>query len=530
MRIRPAEATEDSQVTLRAPRRRGTDLVLLLAGAVCLVAGLLPAALVPVQHDDMVLLFADNAISSSAMDILDAKFTGTTDAGRTNFLSSTIDGLDNYLIWHASEALSVHPAVVERGVFFLWVFAAVGAAAYFARTATAAGRGVAREGPGAFSTAFFVVAAFVGGTAQIHSRWSNDPVVSYPTFGFGAAAVAFLYLAAVFRLVGRRDWGVGSAAFAGLAGIIAAFWYELEWPLFGVITFVLAIYAWRRRDLTRRTGAVWAASVLGPLLVLLAVRAFVGAQAGASPSTQVHVGLDSVVAFGRGVLGSLPGAAWPLSAHAIVDADEALPDLRFLLALTTFALALAGALAAVARSSDGAPLLGGPPSRVLEWRLAMAVVGLYLIAAIGLTVSTVKYSQELYRIGTVYTFYGPALVGTGLLFYGLLLRLQRASSMRRSTVAFGVLVVSGFLAVQGTLNWGLLDTQRRDMATAHRLVGLSNDPGAPRVERCRAAEEFASSEFPYYGYPSALMIEDLNTTRLRDHGEAFCSPAPVPQP
>jgi hypothetical protein len=486
-----------------------------------LFVGVLPVLLVPVQQDDLVFMLADNAASESYLGLIDSKFQQLLDLGRTNFLSAIGAGTHHFLIWHLGSATGLSLSTVEQILSFLWFAAATAAGAIFATAAFPRSSTASRAG--AFSAAFFVLAAVVAGTIQPHSRWSNDPAVSYPAWGFGSATLAFLYLAALFSSL--RCNRVTPQRLVGLAvlGLATVFWYEMNWVLLGAAMVAYSVIFITARHRRRRNLASFTALVIIPAVALITTRAYLLAHATSSyAGTEPHFGKDSIVAIGRGLWGSLPAAAWPLSAVATHQAGFLSLGWRpFASALALLiVVAMVVRMAWLRPDHTSAERVADVEPSWPAW-LPLVTVVLYWIGTVCVFALTAKYAQELYRLGTVYAFYAPALVVLGIMVFAVLRRWSRRLPDRRLLVLVAA-GTGGFVAVQCVLNWSLLDTQRSDMATASRLLSVADDPSATEQERCAAIRRFSASSFPFYAYPSDWMSSNLDILEQRRSGVAWC--------
>ena len=297
--VLPSQSTHTPVAAGRATSRNHTrdsrlSAFFLCAGLVVLFVGALPILLVPLQHDDLVFLLADNAGSSSYADIMESKFQQLIDLGRTNFLSSIGAGTHHYVIWHVGTNTGLSLQAVERTLFMFWLTSAVLAGTYFATSAF--GHRLAGPPRLRFATAFLVVASVVGLTLQSHSRWSNDPAVSYPAWGFGSAAIAFLYLGALVHAISAARIRLRDVAGLTIAGLVAVFWYEMNWVLLPVATLMLLWVISQAPRNERRAHLVTLVAGVGiPALALVVVRAYLLAHATQSYSgTQPHFGSDSL--------------------------------------------------------------------------------------------------------------------------------------------------------------------------------------------------------------------------------------------
>jgi hypothetical protein len=505
-------------------------LLLVCAGLLILFVGALPVLLVPIQQDDLVFMFADNASSPSYLGVLDGKFDQLISLGRTNFLSAIGAGTHHYLIWHVGTATGLSLQAVERILFLVWLTTAVLAGAYFATAAF--GHRLGQTPRERFATAFFVIAAVVGTTLQARARWSNDPAVSYPAWGFGSATVAFVYLGALVQAISAARIRLRAVAGLTCAGMVAVFWYEMNWVLLPVAA-LMVVWAWRAAPIQDNRGhfLTLVAGVGIPTLTLVGVRAYLLAHATETYSgTQPHLGSDSVVALGRGVFGSLPASAWPLTAVASHQAGTLSlgwrPVVAALLLVTLVVFSLRALVSRLVEAGVAAEA-GSPPS-FSQW-LPVTAVLLYWIGTICAFALTVKYARELYRLGTVYAFYAPATIVLGVLVVALVPWLCDRLRHQRWAWPLGAGLVA-FVVIQTTLSWSLLDTQRVDMATATRLVDVADNPDANRAERCRAIDDFTDSRFPFYGYPAESMRANLDLLEGRRSGQNWCpsiSPAPA---
>jgi hypothetical protein len=475
------------------------------------------------QNDDLVFLLTTNADATTPFGVIHWWSQGLNAAGRTTFASAVGAALTHYSIWHGSALLHLPIPYVERIASMVWIVLAVSAAAWFCAVAWARVSPFRRSST--FCAAFFTVSVVLAVVVQTHSRWSNDPVVSYPPWGFGSAAVGFAYLAVIFGRLGRARLSLWDNAGLFASGLLVALWYEMLWPLFAVAVGVVALEWWadRRGRGARSWGGaqILAFAVVLPVLTLVFVRSLLTPDGATYSGTQLALGQDGLIAFARGVAGTIPGAAWPLAAHSTHENGTLGLDWRPL--LCTLIVVLAVAMVAVhVRRPEARPHAFRDTTRDHHWWIPVLAVLAFWVGCIVTIAFTEKYSQELYRLGTVYSFYVPATLGLAVLVFGLLLALWRVRLRRPlvTVVSFGAVA---FLLLQSWLNWSLLDLQRRDMAPATRLMTIVNDPDASEAERCAASQKFASSTFPFYAYPNDEVLRRLDQIHRRDEGTAWCS-------
>jgi hypothetical protein len=339
--------------------------------------------------------------------------------------------------------------------------------------------------------------------------------------------VAFAYLAVMFKSLTAGRLGPLHIAGLSSVGLIAVFWYEMNWVLLPVAGLTL-LYSWFRcRGLSRRSiGLTATALVTLPGLTLIVARAYLVAGATETYSgTQLHLSTDSLVALGRGIFGALPASAWPLAAVSTRQAGDLSVDVRSVVCSLVLLLVVLAGLRIVPSRADAerrADSSSGGEAPWPTWVPAGAVL-VYLFGAIGVFAVTEKYSQELYRLGTVYAFYAPALIAAGVLCFALIPWLRDWLSRTRFT---GLLLVGLvlFVTVQETLAWSVLDTQREDMRAAAELVAAA-DAKSTVDERCLALDRFERAAFPFYAYPTDWMAANLDLLRRRSTGEPWCSSA-----
>jgi hypothetical protein len=500
-----------------------TRSVLLLLALGVLTVGLLPAVLVPMQNDDLVFLLSNNADATTPSGVIHSWFQELNAAGRTTFGTAIGSGLTHYGIWHGSSWLHLPIPYMERLFSMVWILLAVSSAAWFCSAAWIRVSPFRRSTT--FCAAFFTVSLVLACVVQTHSRWSNDPVVSYPPWGFGSAAVGFAYLAVIFGRLGRDRLSFGDNVGLLSTGLLVAFWYEMLWPLFAIAMGVVAL-DWRtdRRGQGGRSlrgTQLLAVAVALPGLALLFVRSLLTPDGRTYSGTELAIGHDGFIAFARGVAGTIPGAAWPLAAHSTYENGTLGLDWRALLCTLVVVLAVA-ILALHARLPESRPHAFRETTRDHRWWIPVFAVLAFWGGCTVTIAFTEKYSQELYRLGTVYSFYVPATLGLAVLVFGLVLALWRVRLRRRLVTVFSLVAVC-FLLVQSSLNWSMLDLQRRDMAPATRLMTVVNDPDASEGERCAVSQKFISSTFPFYAYPNDEVLRRIDAIHRRDEGTPWCS-------
>ncbi|MDQ1627422.1 MAG: hypothetical protein QOI54_1166 [Actinomycetota bacterium] len=500
----------------RVPVWRAPSSLFAALGALALLIGYLPVALTPMQSDDVFLLLLYNAEGHSFFGVIQEALTTNLNQGRTDIASAVVSAVQSWLTWNASLSLGVSVQSVETVLGFVWMAAAVATAARLAAVAwpTRAGR--------SYPVAFFVVAATVAGTVQIHSRWSQDPVVAYPAQGLGTAILGFLYLTSC--LLALRDETIGRKHGVRLLllGLLLVFWYEMLWPLLLLMT-VLAVLLPRLRgeargDHVRRDALTfWATSVLVPALVLALVR-LLTRPTGTYEGTQLTFGQAGVRSGIVGFLGTLPGASWPMSAKVTPFNLRQEPFFA--------AAAFAGLLAfgiylfssrrgeAVARQTRAG---SGP---LWQWWMPVALVAYFWLTSIGTVMFTVKYSAEVKDLGQTYLYYAPALLGSGILVYGAALWL-RDRGVRPGVATIALAVAPVLVTLQFAVNWSLLGVQRAELTPVSHVVQLAAS-GGPHDERCAAANALLSAQIPGYGYPVKEMLFSADKLYVRRTGEGFC--------
>jgi hypothetical protein len=485
-------------------------------GGACLLIGFLPIALTPLQADDAFLMLQYNGDSHGVVGVVSDAIDTTLAQDRTNFGTAVASGLHSYLLWNGALALGVGPQVVDVVLGFLWVLAATAAAARFASRAWPLGR--TGYGMGA---AFFVIAACAAATAQIHSRWSQDPMVSYPMYGLGTAAVGLLYLDACLESSTRNRIGPRSLVALLVVGLLAAFWYEMLWPLFLLATF-MAGRAWtvgrgRSTGAARTPVLFWSSAVAVPVLVLVLTRVLSGGP-GQYEGTQFTFGGTAIKSGVLGLLSTVPAAAWPLSARVTPFNLREQPLISaFLLAgLVYFGVAITRHLA---RSADEIPP-SAKASPVSPW-LPVGMIVYFWLSCVGSVTFSAKYATEVRELGATYHYYAPGLFSFAILVYAAVALASRSDRAWR-LVAVAVAVTPVLVTAQLAVNWSLLSVQEKDLSSLSRLLEIGAGEQTAIRQRCEAAAKFEAADIPGYGYPAEEMLASLDELYARRTGQSFC--------
>lgn len=501
--------------------------LLLLCGAGCLVLGFLPAALVPIQQDDLVFTVLDNAWSTTApspVGAVEAEIRAAIGQGRTNVGSAVAVGLARYASWQVPSLLHISVSSFEPWLSLLWLLAGVLAASQFASVAWApiADRFISARIR--FPLAFFVVAATFAIVIQIHSRWSNDPVVSYGERGFGSAVIGFLYLSVLFAAM-RLPLSMKRQTAVLAAGLMTVFWYEMLWALPVIATGVLfsaGLSAGRDGSPRRHLFRIWTLGAAVPVATLAAASLLVRASGPAAnyQGTQIELGAAGVKATMLGFAGTLPGAAWPLSIHQAGFA----PDLRSLATVTGMVVLIAIAIGVIAGMWQTSTPASSVLSRAREpvWWLPVLAVGLFWLSSVGIIAFSEKYIAENRTLGTVYAFYVPATLALATIAYASML-LFWGRRLRRPVIVAAAAAAVVFVMIQSGINWRLYDLQVVDMASTTRIWKLVADQDASERERCSAGREFRDATFPFYAYPADQMLRGLDVLVERSTGAPWCS-------
>jgi hypothetical protein len=485
-------------------------------GLLALLIGYLPVALTPMQSDDVFLMLKYNADGGAFIGVIREALSTNLDQGRTDVASAVASAVHSWLTWNVSSGLGVPVQAVETVLGFVWIAVAVAAAAKFASVAWP----TRATDPG-FPMAFFVVGATVAATVQIHSRWSQDPVVSYPAQGLGTATIGFLYLTSCLLAIRQESIGRRHVARLLLLALLLVFWYEMLWPLL-LLSTALAVFMPRLRErLHHRRGPrdpliFWAAAVLVPVLILILVRLLVRPD-GSYEGTEFTVGPDSFRSGIVGLLGTLPLASWPLTARVTPFNLRQEP----FFAAVAFAGLLALGLHVFSRRRDGAESDVRRAMPLVQWWLPVGLVAYFWLTSIASVMFTVKYSTEVGELGEIYLYYAPAILGIGTLVYAGALWL-RDVGVRPVVAAIGLAVVPVVVTSQFAVNWSLLSVQREELTPITRVINLASSSDSAEDERCAAAEAFRTARIPGYGYPTDQMLASVDELYARRTGAVFC--------
>lgn len=367
-----------------------------------------------------------------------------------------------------------------------------------------------------WSTALLLTSVTLFGTLQLHGSWSNDPVESYPLAGYASAAIGFGILSLAVWVTLRPTLTRYSAA--TVAGVLAVSYYEFNVGAVLGGAIILAAAAWpdRRRlrvFVARLAGA--SGFLLASVLWLLAS----GAQnSGSNYSGRAIQASGTLHELYIGIVSSLPGAAWSLSARELTG------DTGILGAAVLTGVAVVAATAVWLRWWGRNPIaLVAPTSRRSNLMLAAvaAAVGLYAVCAIGLEASTLKVQQEVLGLGYVYTAYAVGSAATALLLavsaWLILTSRRRWGLPAKAVVATGVV---GFIAIQGSYNGHLKSTLDNNTAENQSLDAVLIGH-TPMDARCDALRAWISYPSPAY-YRSAV-VRGSEAEYQSFYGQLLCS-------
>jgi hypothetical protein len=344
-------------------------------------------------------------------------------------------------------------------------------------------------------------------TLQVHVPWGDDPVGSFPLYGYLPAALGLLALDLAIKALdtARRRVVIGAAL--ALGAVIL--YYELNVAVLVALVPAVVLLALRtswRPVLTRFVMVAGPATVMTLVLFVVAKRANRGYS-----GTAVDVGGVTGGLVVRTVGGSLPASAWSV-AHDWLGGSFGLRAGDVVIAV------IVGVAVCLVAWWPRSP---GPTAPWWSVALAGAVpVTLWLAATIVQTVTS-RVDVATARIGFVYTYYAYGSVGVAL---GAILLVQVLPRPRWLHAARPVLVALAvaFVVVQISVNTTVVRAFDQRFAAIDRLVvAASSQP--PEPERCAALADWLAATPFQEGYYHRAMIDGLNVTFQDRHGELFCT-------
>lgn len=500
-----SDAPPDSLEVVRSP------VLMSLARWIAFVAvsgvALYPVLTTPIVADDFVMPFSQIDVAGlNPLTIWHWAITSAPTVGHFNFLGQFVGGTTS-LIWML---------LISNGVRFTTVFGATKLIVFL--LCALAGARFVREGlllAGVTASKWWcriVVAVAIFATLQIHLAWSNDPTASFPGAGFASAAFGLWYLSVVAGAVRRDDWR--SAILASALGIGVVLYYEINVAAVVAAAPMVAFMLLRDRNWKRPATIARGGIVLGvPAVMTLIIQILVSPAAANYDGTKISQKNSALGTFGKGMVSSLPGAAWPRSREWL---NYPVPIRTVPLAML---LAMFLVLWFLARRFGVRPdlALGSARQRLALASVAVAPV-LYWAMATGIQALTKKVQDEVVGIGMVYNFYAVGSVCFAVLVvvgWSVLPRFRFAEVV--APIAVGLLVV--FAAVQYLVNSELSRRQNEVMVPNRELLAAYSDE-APVVVRCAAIRTWTAGDWP--DYYEDQVVSGIEKGYREFHQTEFC--------
>lgn len=490
------------------------------------VVCLYPALAAPIMADDLFNPFGQTDVAGQGLGgALSFGWEGATQGASFRLLGNPFGAVYNWASVAAAAwlgiGLSTFFAVTK---YVVYVFCAASVSWCWHWLGALVGR------PVPWRAAFLWVSLALFGTVQIHASWSNDPVASYPLAGYLPASLGFLVLGTSARAA--LDPTLRKVATATGTALAAVTYYELNVGAVMSAVALMALAAWshgRARDRRARPVLIGAAFVGGaPAALVLFGRTVTGDQASTYAGTTVRID-GAAETFGRGLITSIPGAAWRLSLDAL---GGQLGVVFFVFGTVALVVsACAWWFAAVPESCESVPdgdLVTDRPrdeddggSRLLLVGAVAAVAGCASFA-LALQSLTVKVQDEAPRVGYVYTWYAMTSAAVALALAIAMRWIQRCGGRTVKATALGVGVA--LLFVQNTVNWRLAESLSQNYGINRRLVAAF-DGDASVVRRCGVLVQWRETEWPDY-YETGI-TDGLQEAYLHYFDVEFCPYVPV---
>lgn len=521
---------EDLDELESSSRRPGRwrNLAWAVAGAAALAVGYIPGARVPIIADDFQALQETYAIADGSLwNALTFGFSAGSGASHSNVFGQAIGALYHYLAYWLSATFGFSPhyydVVVTLGMIALGVAGAASVVVW--------GLGRLPAGPPAFWPTFALLAAVTAATLQLHVPWSDDPVVSYGPAGFGSTALGFWTIAWALRAIAPGARGAWSILVCSALAVVCVWYYEMLVAAIAAVAVALvltALTAVDRAQVRRRCLVLMGTAVLLPavLFVLGRVLLAVPAEEANYGGTTMALGPAGVSAWGRGMVGALPGGGWRYLTEAAGSPTLSWEAVQVAAAL----LVLVGGIgfAWVRSTGAGAALADverpGVAERLPLWQhpalVLVATIVTYWALATATHAMTVKYSEKMARSGQVYLSYAVGLIGVAALIVLALLALRHR---RRARLGAVLLPLAGaFVLGQVALNMVLAEITQSHYPINALLVAQSADGDLPEEVRCGTLFDWSTKQgWPEY-YQTAVS-DGVQENYERMFGEPFCA-------
>ena len=465
-----------------------------------------PILTTPIVADDFVMPFSQiDAAGLNPFDIWHWAVTSAPKVGHFNFLGQFVGGTTS-LIWML---------LISAGVKYSTVFAASKLLVYV--LCAVAGARFVREGLRLANVevdtwwARIAVAVALFGSLQLHVAWSNDPVASFPGSGFASVAFGLWYLSIVCVALRRATWR--SAVFAGAIGLCAVLYYEINVSAVVAAGPIVAWSLWRGRAWKDVPALGRAAVIVGlPAVVTIIIQILVSPASANYTGTQIAAENSPMSTFGKAVVSSLPGAAWPKARTWI---NHSFPVRTYPVLVIVVLLVLLWYLArafGTRRVTDSGPR---------DWLAFAAVVASPLTYWLGATLIqslTRKVQDEVNEIGKVYNFYAvgaTAIAVAAVLMFSAIPNWKWLHRLAPVAVGIGAL----FLSLQFLIN-AELSKEFIAQTVPNRELLVAYSSHAPVEERCRTIRTWTAGAWPDY-YENQIVV-GMELGYQQFHDESFC--------
>ena len=497
----------DATTTIRRLRTVAAIGVYLLGSFLLLY----PVLRTPVVADDLINPFTQSVDGGSTLRSgLAYSWHGSTEGASFRVVGGAVGAVYDWLWLTVSATFDVGMSTFYAATKFVVLLACASVIAQFwFLVAKKYGRAIR------FRDALVLVSVALFGTLQIHGLWSNDPVVSYPLAGYGAAALGFALLSMAVVASGQTAWRpyvTGSAV-----AVVAVSYYEINIGAVIGSAAILLMGAWTQRAHRRNSMGVLLKGALfvgAPAAVVLYGRTVTAANSAVYAGTQARAA-GSLRALVLGLGGLLPASAWRLSSRTLGGGWFRFSSL-LIVVFVIACLARWWSLRPVEDEPGTRSVMTGPRA------VAIAAVAGYGLFGVALQSITVKVQDETKQLGYVYTAYamGSCVVALGVAILARFVLLRWRSNSTQYLVCAAALV---FLVVQSTVNWRLSERMNVNYAL-NRSVLDAFDQDVSVKERCEAFS--AWSEVPWPDYYRNDMRDGLQKAYEYYFGQPFCPAFP----
>lgn len=488
------------------------------AGAVALGISYFPAARVPIIADDLMALQETYAVSNGNLwQAIVFGVTEGTEGGHFNPAGQALGATFHFAAYAVSASLEVSPQYFDVLTYLAMMLLTVGGAT----SVLVWGLSRSSHGRPDFWPLFALMCAITAATLQIHTPWSNDPVVSFGPAGWGSAAIGFWTIATALRATSPGASGRGSLVGCSLLAITCVWYYEMLVSAVAATAVALvltATLAADRQAVRRRCLLLLGTAVALPALLFVLGRALAAPMGPTSyGGTTVALGPAALETWWFGMVGSLPAGGWTyligMTGPPVLRRDVLLVGGALCVVVGAIGVAWARAAGAQSRRLEGIR----PRRGYAVALLASVIITFWALATASHSIA-VKYIQEIRNPGQVYLFYAVSVVAVAMLVALALVTLRGRAHGR---LLLGLLPVAGaFVLAQVSVNVALAETTRGMVPNNASLVELSTDGDADPAVRCAVLEAWVAQGWPeYYSTP---ITEDLQENYQRVFDEPFC--------